>query len=328
MVGTGGIGTGKIYLLEGNQNLGRNESRMGHLLSVKDFCKLHIIFHYTAVLLKDLNVNTQIYPIGAVGDDHAAKELLTIMKNAGMNMKYVKIIKNTPTLHSICFQYPDHSGGNITESQSASSLVTAERMIDTATILQENKSLVLSVPEVPLPSRIELINLGFRNQAYVLASFVSDEIDTIKKQGLLEKINLLSVNLDEAAALANVSRDDSIEEIANNCIKVVAQINPEIKLCITCGSQGIYGYDQGEVKFLPILNVPVENTAGAGDAMLSGIMLGLILGFPFIDNKAQTCLRLGRLISAMSVTSPDTINFNINLRSLKQFQKNQGEDIL
>lgn len=243
-------------------------------------------------------------------------------------MKYVTAMKNTPTLHSLCFQYPDHSGGNITENQSASSKVSTAMIMKAEYILQQNKSIVLSVPEVPLTSRKALINLGFRNQAYVVASFLSDEIGKIKNQGFLEKINLLSVNLDEAAMLANVSKDDSIETIVHNCIESTVKMNPEIKLCITCGSQGIYGYDKGKVEFLPIINVPVGNTAGAGDAMLSGIILGLILGFPFTGDKKQTCLGLGRLISAMSVTSKDTINFNINLGSLKQFQKYQGEDIL
>jgi sugar/nucleoside kinase (ribokinase family) len=301
---------------------------MGHLLSVKDFCKLHIIFHYAAVLLKDLMAETQIYPVGAVGDDLPAEELFTMMKNAGMNMNYVKTIPNTPTLHSICFQYPDQSGGNITESQSASSLVSAEMIFEAETIFSKNKCMVLSVPEVPLSSRLELIGLGYKYQSYVLASFVSEEIETIRKQQVLEKINLLAVNLDEAAALANVPMNNSVRDIVEGCINVAIKFNPDIRLCITCGDQGIYGYDHGELEFIPVINVPVRNTAGAGDAVLSGIITGLILGFPFIGNERRSCIKLGRLIGAMSVTSEDTINFGINLKSLKRFQKIHGEEIV
>ncbi len=301
---------------------------MGHLLAVKDFCKLHIIFHYIAVLLRDLKVQIRIYPIGAVGDDQPANELIEMMKNAGMNLKFVRTMLDTPTLHSICFQFPDHSGGNITESKSASSLVSKDLIQEADTILGNMNSIVLSLPEVPLSSRIEMIDLGHKNQAFVAASFVNEEFDEVRKQGILKKINLLSVNLEEAAALGNVSLKKPVNEIVHGCIKMAKQFNPDIKLCITCGDQGIYGYEQGKLELIPVINVQVKNTAGAGDAVLSGIIVGLVLGFPFIGNEVRTCLRLGRLMGAMSVTSEDTINFNMDLIGLKRFQKIYGEEIV
>jgi len=51
LVGVGGIGTGLFFELEGNHTLGRNESRPARFLSIRDYCKLHIISHYVAVLL-------------------------------------------------------------------------------------------------------------------------------------------------------------------------------------------------------------------------------------------------------------------------------------
>jgi len=301
---------------------------MGHLLAVKDFCKLHIIFHYISVLIKDLKLDTAVYPIGAVGDDPAGKELFSMMKQTGMNMEYVNIMENTPTLHSICFQFPDASGGNITENRSASSKVTSGMISDADSLLKQKRAIVLSAPEVPLSGRREIINLGFNNQAFVVASFVSDEIESVLESGLLKKIDLLSVNLDEAAALGGVSGDSSIEDIVQSCIKKAVQINPQIRLCITCGEMGIYGYHREKVVSLPVLNVTVENTAGAGDAVIAGMITGLMLGYPFMSDIGRSCLKLGRLIGAMSVTSPDTINFDINLLNLKQFQRLHNENLL
>jgi len=301
---------------------------MGHLLPIKDFCKLHIVFHYAAVLLHDLKTNTCIYPIGAVGDDSSAVKLMEMIRKAGMNTNHVKTIPQTPTLHSVCFQYPDHSGGNITESQSASSRVSPEMVLETENILREKKSVVVSVPEVPLATRIEMIDLGHKNKAFVISSFLTEEMETVIGQKVLEKIDLLAVNRDEAAALGRVSTAPPVREIVQNCIDAATRINPQIQLCITCGDQGIFGYSQGETEYIPVLKVPVRNTAGAGDAVLSGIVVGKILGLPFTGDDKKTCLRLGRLIGAMSVTSEDTINFNINLKNLKRFQLNYGEDIL
>ena len=51
IVGTGGIGSGIFFSLEGDHTLGRNESRMGRLEAFRDYCKQHIIMHYIAVLM-------------------------------------------------------------------------------------------------------------------------------------------------------------------------------------------------------------------------------------------------------------------------------------
>ena len=51
LIGVGGIGSGCFFALEGNHTMGRNESRPGRSLDVRDYCKLHIITHYVAKLL-------------------------------------------------------------------------------------------------------------------------------------------------------------------------------------------------------------------------------------------------------------------------------------
>jgi hypothetical protein len=46
LIGTGGVGSGSFFELEGNHTLGREESRAGRFLDRQDYCKLHIITHY------------------------------------------------------------------------------------------------------------------------------------------------------------------------------------------------------------------------------------------------------------------------------------------
>ena len=50
-IGIGGIGAGMVYTLQGEHELGRNESRLGELLDSRDYCKLHIALHYIARLM-------------------------------------------------------------------------------------------------------------------------------------------------------------------------------------------------------------------------------------------------------------------------------------
>ena len=73
MIGVGGIGIGKFFALNGNHTLGREESRLGHFLNQRDYCKLHIISHYVQTLLGPQFVTI---PVGKVGDDEWGHTLL------------------------------------------------------------------------------------------------------------------------------------------------------------------------------------------------------------------------------------------------------------
>ena len=73
MLGVGGIGTGVFFSLNGNHTLGREESRTGHFIDCRDYCKLHIITHYVQTLL---GAEFVTLPIGRIGADEAGKRLL------------------------------------------------------------------------------------------------------------------------------------------------------------------------------------------------------------------------------------------------------------
>ena len=114
MIGVGGIGSGRIFAVKGDSTLGREESRSGSFLDAQDYCKLHIIAHYIQVLLGPGFLSL---PIGFVGNDEPGRRLLEEMAQAGMDLRYVKIDAQAPTMYSICIMYPDGSGGNLTEDE-------------------------------------------------------------------------------------------------------------------------------------------------------------------------------------------------------------------
>ena len=65
---------------------------------------------------------------------------------------------------------------------------------------------------------------------------------------------------------------------------------------------------------VPVFPAQVVNTAGAGDAHLSGVIAGLVAGLAMV--QAQ---ELGTLVAALSVTSPHTIAPEIARQSLRAF---------
>jgi sugar/nucleoside kinase (ribokinase family) len=329
VVGTGGIGTGVIYRLEGNATLGREESRPAERMPGRDFCKLHIILHYVARLLPQVGVRALVCPVGAVGDDAEGREMRRLMRAEGMDLDFVRTVKGGHTLFSVCFQYPGGEGGNLTEKKGASRLVSAGQVGRAESRLKSagTQAVVLAAPEVPLAARHRLLMLGRRHGAYNTASFVADEMRGLEP-AQLRRIDLLSVNREEAAALARVSPRRAPRSVVRACLKRLAAAGAGARVVVTCGREGLFACEGGKAERLPALRVRAASTAGAGDAFLSGMIAGHAMGMPFLEGGGASCVTLGRLLAAMTVTSPDTIHFGVSARSLRAFARRTGQGAL
>ncbi|MDD3927083.1 MAG: PfkB family carbohydrate kinase [bacterium] len=314
MIGAGGIGTGSFFLLEGNHTLGREESRGGRFLDRRDYCKLHIISHYVQALL---GADFKTVPIGKVGADDAGDRLFGEMSEAGLNLRYVRKSQTLPTLFSFCYIYPDGSGGNMTTTDSACSEVDAVFIAEAEEEFNSYKGMgiALAVPEVSLQARAELLRLATEHGFLRVASFTSEEIQAGGINDMLAQTDLLAINLDEAGAIARMNPESRTpEEIVEGCVQAVARKNPKMQISITAGSKGSWCRDGNILHHIPVHRVKAESTAGAGDAYVSGIIAGLTAGLDLKD-----AAYLGSLTGAMSVTSPHTINKEINRKSLQAF---------
>lgn len=305
--GTGGIGSGIFFNLEGNHTLGRDESRLGYLTDYKDYCKQHIILHYIAKLS-----TTDVYAIGMVGEDTQGKELLQKMSEAGIKTDYVGTTKEARTMQAVCFQYPDGSGGNITTSNSACEMVSTSYVEQCAQRI-DNCSLVLSVPEVPLDSRIRLLQIGREKGAFTVGSFLSAEAKRFEEIGGFLLCDLISVNLDEAKAVAKI--EGTPAEIAEKAAEIIATSF----LIVTAGKDGAFVFENGKMAKVKIIDVPIVSTAGAGDALIGGTIAGLIKGKGLLES-----VRIGTAVSAFAVGSADTIAEEVNLENINQFIKKRG----
>lgn len=317
VVGTGGIGSGKFFVLNGDHTLGREESRSGHFLNRNDYCKQHIVLHYLKILL---GPSFEVIPVGKVGDDVTGQILFNEMQETGFVMKLIQKVAGVSTLFSFCFYYPDGSGGNLTTDNSASSMVDPS-FIELATSCMKKlgpKGIIVAVPEVPLPARRRLIELGKQAGMFCAASFTTGEISEILNNDLLAYTDLLALNYDEAKAAAGIDIEKKSSMIViNHAVQNLSKYNKKIMVTITAGRDGSWCWDGTRLRCLPAARTNAVSTAGAGDAFFSGILTGLALGIHLFEAQ-----QLATLIAGLSVCSPDTIHKGIDRQTLNKFSDN------
>jgi ribokinase len=314
LLGVGGIGTGAFFALNGGHTLGREESRSGHFIDRRDYCKLHIISHYVQTLL---GAEFVTLPIGRVGADEAGNHLLNEMAAAGMNLRYTRTIPGSQTLYSFCFIYPDGSGGNLTTDNSACGLLSPEDVEAAEADFQrfQGRGIALAAPEVPLTARWKLLEMGTRFKFLRVAIFNSTEIRTALALKMLAMTDLLALNRDEAAAVAAMPAEDASSlSVVEASLARLMTINPAMQVTVTAGKEGSWSWDGSSLHHQPAYPTRMVSTAGAGDAFLAGIIAGLVAALPL--HRAQ---ELGTLVAALSVTSPHTIDGTIDRRSLQSF---------
>ena len=336
IVGVGGIGTGLFFALEGAHDLGRDESRPARLLDVRDYCKLHIVVHYPALLLgaRASGRPFHVVPVGAVGADEPGRRLCEEMSRAGMDIRFVRVVPDRPTLLSVCFQYPDGSGGNITTSESAAAALRPADL-DAVVPLLDARTVAAALPEVPLDARHALLRVAGERGALRVAAFATAEVEAARARGLLADVDILALNAHEAAAVAGEPFPEGpAEAFLEVCRVALERARSLARAIVSAGRRGAWGLDGGRWTHTPALEVTVASTAGAGDALLGGTLAALAVGAPFTtpgaerralrDRPLDSALDLGVLLASYAVTSPHTIHPDASPVALAAFARAHG----
>ncbi len=330
VVGTGGIGTGMLFLSIQNETLGRSESRLVELSDAKDYCKQHIVLYYTTQLLLG---QAAVFPIGYVGADAMGEALLKDLKEIGMQTEYVGKSTAYGTMLSICLQYPDKEGCNFTATNNATQCVTPSYIRECMEQIGiDSHTAVAAIPEVSLEARKELLQIGHENKALCAASVPMAEAADFVQAGMVELCDILAVNEEEAIAMASALALSDPSDF-NALYDKLRQINPEIMLLITLGKNGALTFYNGNTEKVPPLATKVVNTTGAGDACLGGMLAGLICGYPFQkgcddrtfgETKLCSAVELGTLCAGIAVGFEDSIARFVTRENLEGYIQEKG----
>lgn len=329
VAGVGGIGSGILFRLAGNHTLGRNESRQAQLTDSRDYCKLHIILHYVSTFLEG---QLPVYAIGRVGKDENGRQLKQSMHCAGIDVNCVSVDAHNPTMYAVCYQYPSGECCNISTQNSACRTVGKEdvdRFFETVPV--KSAGVILAVPEVPLQTRIYLLEMGRKRGCFNIASVLSGEVKEFMESGGAEKTDLLAINEEEAERFVQSERGSAVgtEDTAEACMEILKHYNPDICTIITLGEKGAYAGFREKRYRSPAIRVPVVSTAGAGDCLIGTVTAAIVKGISLFPrgegkNKMAGALDLGVLASAKKVGCKDTIDFSMNADSLLAFAAEYG----
>jgi sugar/nucleoside kinase (ribokinase family) len=322
VIATGGIGSGIFLALEGNRTLGREESRPANLLNQRDYCKLHIVSHY---LRRLLGPDVPVVPIGKVGEDEPGRAVVEEMRRIGLDTSLVTT-STRPTLFAVCLLYPDGDGGNLSTNQSASADVGPRDVAEAAELFASHRGrgVAMALPEVPLSARASLLQLATEHGWLRVASAVPDELDAVQESGLLAHVDLLALNMAEAARLGGVPDADHPSRAVASALSVLADLGSPAQVVVTAGGRGSWSWDGHDLVHAPAVDPcgEVVSTAGAGDAHLAGVVVGLVAG---LDLAAAN--RFAALVSALKVRSPHTINPDIDATSVVAAAARRGESL-
>jgi ribokinase len=311
VMGTGGLGTGIMLALEGNRTLGREESRPARLLDRRDYCKLHIVCHYAQRLL---GPQVPVVPVGRVGDDDAGRFVLAEMRAVGLDTSFVATSAG-PTLFSVCFLYPDGDGGNLTTSTSASAEVTAADLEAVQALFRRHRGrgVALALPEVPLGTRTALLALATEHEWLRVATVVPDEVEALRDSGALAQLDLLALNVEEASAFGRTSPNAPVRDIVNAVVGQLSGVGCSAALVVTAGGRGSWSWDAGRLVHAPAVDSGggLVSTAGAGDAHLSALVVGLVAGVDLASANA-----FAALVSGLTVRSPHTIDPDLDVAAV------------
>ncbi len=235
-----------------------------------------------ALHLKQLGLEVQM--VSRLGNDEYGRKLLDFVKGYDLNTDLIQGDLEHPTGMVLV---DDTNKENIKYD------IVAPSAWDFIRLTEENLQAVTEADALVFGS------LGVRNEMSwnTLYHLVQQPVLTIfdinlrepfidfnKIDSLLGYADILKINEDELAFLADYFEIENVNDHKNNldsikafCDFVVAQYPVEI-ICITLGSNGAMIYCQGEITKHDGYKIQVEDTIGSGDAFLSGFVKMYLAG--------------------------------------------------
>ncbi|RYL88858.1 ribokinase [Sporolactobacillus sp. THM7-4] len=210
-------------------------------------------------------LGAQVNMVGCVGDDDYGRQIISNLKDNGVDTSYVQTIseQSSGTAH-ITLAEGDNSiivikGANDSVSKS---------VVDEAGPALESADIVLLQLEIPLPAVVYTIELCRRLNVPVLLN--PAPVSPIREE-VLHHVTYLTPNQHEAALLFTSGVDQALKKYPN-------------QLLVTKGSQGVRFFDGKEIRNIAAFQTAAVDTTGAGDTFNGAFAVAVSEGKPIHDS--------------------------------------------
>jgi pseudouridine kinase len=255
--------------------------------------------------LGKLKVNTTL--LTAIGEDEYGYLIRKRTEDSGVNMGDVICSK---THRSSIFMAVLNKKSDLETAISDMvilDLITPEYIKEKEALFQEAAIVVIdvSLPKKTIAAIIEMC------QKYELPLCV-EPVSVSKSENVkdvLDKIDIITPNKDEAEMLVDISIDDmegvreAGEILLNKGIKMVV---------ITLGAEGVYLATANQKGFIPSVATLVVDAIGAGDALVGGLIYGLMKG-----QSEASAIASGVATATITLSSREAVSPELNPAKLE-----------
>ena len=256
-----------------------------------------------------LGVNVSL--VSVVGDDEAGRELLSQMRELGVDVSQVSISDSFPTAEYTAVFDP---GNELVLGLSSMDIMDR---IDSAQI-ERSWSHICSSEWVVLDCNLPAETIAFVLQSKPRSSFkiAVDTVSVSKAKRLpedLSAVDLLFTNRAEAVSILNQTPGTEthlLEDIAASLKTRGAN-----GIVLTDGAHGHLTSWGAELFTTPALASEVVNVSGAGDALVAGVLFKLLCGAGIVESAFA-----GAVLSALTIESTMDVRQDLTVESLTNYE--------
>lgn len=237
--------------------------------------------------------------LSIVGDDGPGARVLARCEDAGVDITHVRVLAGERTGHYLAILTPEG------ERDIAIADYDIARHLDSA-YLNEHKDLFAEANLIVIDASMDdatldtLFRLATQHDVLVCADPTSPSLAG-RLRPYLDRIYLITPNITEASILCGETLSVLDPDAALNAARTLLRRGVRIAV-ITLGMHGLVyasGTDQGQI---PSIRTEVRDETGAGDALTSAVIFGLLNEVPLDE-----AMRLGVSAASLTLRSRETV---------------------
>ena len=240
--------------------------------------------------------------LSAVGSEGFSDIILEPTKQAGVDVS--RVLKTQAS--SGIFLAIVNSRGELDASisdMSVLSKITPEYILDNIDVFDGASYLILDA-DIPEATLSLCLSVAKERKIPICIEPVSPSKAQILT-GYLSGIEMTTPNREELEAMVNrtLSSEDDIKQAGNELLEIGVKY-----VIITLGAEGIYCVSKDYSGFIPSIRTMVVNSVGAGDALVSGVVSGLLRNMSFEDS-----IKLGIASATITIMEEGAVSSNLTI---------------